>query len=158
MRTLLDSFSKGEIVCYNQNKPLFVFLDASKNGLGFVLAHDIHQKEIVLLGSRVLSSAESNYSNIEREALDVIEAVKYFHKFIAGENSLFVQIIDLYNLFSTIVLFLIAFRLVYNVGPSHSVLMIMKYIMSVEKPCTQRIHCQEFRRVIVNHLFLLSIY
>ena len=84
MRTLLDSFSKGEIICYDQKTPLFVFSDASKNGLGFVLAHDIHQKEIVWLGSRVLSSAESNYSNIEREALGVIEAVKYFHKkFIA---------------------------------------------------------------------------
>ena len=86
VRTLPDSFSKGEIVCYDQKKPLFVFSDASKNGLGFVLAHDIHQKEIVWLGSRVLSSAESNYSNIEREALGVIEAVKYFHKFIAGRK------------------------------------------------------------------------
>ena len=86
VRTLPDSFSKGEIVCYDQKKPLFVFSDASKNGLGFVLAYDIHQKEIVWLGSRVLSSAESNYSNIEREALGVIEAVKYFHKFIAGRK------------------------------------------------------------------------
>ena len=33
-----------------------------------------------------MSSAESNYSNIEREALGVIEAVKYFHKFIAGRK------------------------------------------------------------------------
>ena len=36
------------------------------------------------LGSRVLSSVESNYSNIEREALAIVEAMKYFHKFIAG--------------------------------------------------------------------------
>ena len=86
VRRLLDSFSEGAITCYDQKKPLFVFSDASKNGLGFVLAHDIHQKEIVWLGSRVLSSAESNYSNIEREALGVIEAVKYFHKFIAGRR------------------------------------------------------------------------
>ena len=48
------------------------------------MAHDIHQKEIVWLGSRVLSSAKSNYSNIECKALGVIEAVKYFHKYNAG--------------------------------------------------------------------------
>ena len=50
VRTLLDSFSKGEIVCYDQKKAIICVSDASKNGLGFVLAHDIHQKEIVWLG------------------------------------------------------------------------------------------------------------
>ena len=44
------------------------------------------QKEIVWLGSRVLTPAETNYSNIERESLGLVEAVKYFHKFIAGRR------------------------------------------------------------------------
>ena len=52
--------------------------DASKEGLRFVLAHDPNQKEVVRLGSRVFTPTESNYSNIEREALGVVEAAKYF--------------------------------------------------------------------------------
>ena len=53
------------------------------------MSHDRDQRRIAWLGSRVLSPAESNYSileyysNIEREALAFIEAVKYFHKFLA---------------------------------------------------------------------------
>jgi len=78
-KMLLAVIPNGEITCYDLNKPLFVTSDASKDGLGFVLSHDLEQKQIVWLGSRVLSQAEANYSNIEREALSVVEAVKYFH-------------------------------------------------------------------------------
>ena len=46
----------------------------------------MEQREIVWLGSRVLTPAEANYSNIEREALALVEAVKYFHKFLAGRK------------------------------------------------------------------------
>ena len=86
VRTLLNRISSGEITCYDQGKPLYVFSDASKDGLGFVLSHDNRQREVVWLASRVLTPAESNNSNIEREALGVIEAVKYFHKFLAGRT------------------------------------------------------------------------
>ena len=60
--------------------------DASTNGLGFVLSHDVEQREVVWLGSRVFQPAEAHYSNIEREALSIVEAVKYFHKFICGRH------------------------------------------------------------------------
>ena len=83
---LLTKISEGSIVCYDSSKPLYVTSDASKDGLGFVLSHDPEQQEIVWTGSRVLSPAESNYSNIEREALSVVEAVKYFHRFLAGRR------------------------------------------------------------------------
>ena len=89
---LLDSISKGSIVCYDINKPLFLTSDASKDGLGYVLSHDRDQKEIVWVGSRVLTAAETNYSNVEREALAIVEATKYFHRFIAGRK--FVLITD----------------------------------------------------------------
>ena len=49
-------------------------------------SHDEEQREILWLGSRVLSPAEANYSNIEGEALALVEAVKFFHKFIAGRS------------------------------------------------------------------------
>ena len=48
--------------------------------------HDRDQKEIVWVGSRVLTAAESNYSNVEREALAIVEATKQFHRFIAGRK------------------------------------------------------------------------
>ena len=43
-------------------------------------------KEIIWTDSRVLTPAESNYSNIEREALALVEAVKYFHRFVVGRH------------------------------------------------------------------------
>ena len=85
-RTLLQTIPSGCICGYDISKPLFVFADASKDGLGFVLSHDMEQREIVWLGSRVLTPAEANYANIEREALALVEAVKYFHKFLAGRK------------------------------------------------------------------------
>ena len=67
-------------------KPLFITSDASMSGLGYVLSHDREQKEVVWIGSRVLSQAERSYANVEREALAIIEAVKFFHHFIAGRR------------------------------------------------------------------------
>ena len=84
IKTLLANIAKGQFICYDQMKPLFVFSDASQNSLGYVLAHDAHQKEVVWLDSRVLTPAEVNYSNVERKALGLIKAVKYFHEFLSG--------------------------------------------------------------------------
>lgn len=85
-KTLLDKIPEGCIVCYDIKKPLFVTSDASAQGLGYVLSHDRDQREIVWIGSRVLRPAEQSYANVEREALAIVEAVKYFHKFIAGRH------------------------------------------------------------------------
>ena len=38
---LIYTISRGCISCYDQTKPLYVFSDASKDGLGYVLAHDV---------------------------------------------------------------------------------------------------------------------
>ena len=82
----LAAISKGSLTCYDILKPLFATSDASKDSLSFVLSHDADQREIVWTGSRVLMSAEANYSNIEREVLTIVEAVKYFHRFLAGRH------------------------------------------------------------------------
>ena len=81
---LLAAISKGLLTCYNISKPLFIMSDAS--GLGFVLSHDADQREIIWMESCVLTMAEANYSNIECEALAIVETVKYFHQFLAGRH------------------------------------------------------------------------
>ena len=86
VRDLLVAISKGSLTCYDISKPLFVMSDASKDGPGFVLSHDADQLEIIWTGSCVLTSAEANYSNIEREALAIVTVVKYFHRFLAGRH------------------------------------------------------------------------
>ena len=83
---LLVAISKGSLTCYDILKLLFVTSDASKEVLGFVLSHDSDQREIVWTGSRVLMPAEANYSNIKCKALAIVEAVKYFHRFLAGRH------------------------------------------------------------------------
>jgi len=77
---------KGIITAYDIRKPLYISCDASQRGIGYVLSHDREQKNVVWLGSRILAKAEMNYSNIEREALAIVEAVKYFHQFIAARK------------------------------------------------------------------------
>ena len=74
MQALLDSIFKGSIVCYDISKPFYLTSNASKYGLDYVLSHDCDQKEIVWVGSRILSASESNYSNVKQEALAIVEA------------------------------------------------------------------------------------
>ena len=76
---LRRTIAQGKLLCYDIRKPLFITADASKDGLGFVLSHDEEQREIVWLGSRVLSLAEANYSIIERKALAVVEFCPQVH-------------------------------------------------------------------------------
>ena len=86
VQALLNIISKGWIVCYDISKLLFLISYASKDGLGYVLSHDHDQKEIIWVGSWVHTAAESNFSNVEWEALAIVEAMKYFHQFIAGQK------------------------------------------------------------------------
>ena len=72
--------------CYDMQQDLFLTTDASKDGLGFVLSHDRDMRKIVKIGSTVLTQAQKNYSNIEREAAAIVEGVKYFHKFLVGRK------------------------------------------------------------------------
>ncbi|PAA64507.1 hypothetical protein BOX15_Mlig000968g3 [Macrostomum lignano] len=76
----------GVITAYDITKPLYLICDASKDGLGYVLAHDPMQRQVVWLGSRVLTPAESNYANIEREALAIVEGTRYFYQYLAGRK------------------------------------------------------------------------
>ena len=65
------------------SKTSVVTVDASKTAIGAVLSQDGHP---VLFVSRKLTSAESNYSNIEREALAAIWACKRLEQFLLGKR------------------------------------------------------------------------
>ena len=69
------------LVHYDSTRPLVLACDASPYGLGAVLSHimdDGHERPVAY-ASRTLTSAEKNYSQLEKEALGVVFAVQKFH-------------------------------------------------------------------------------
>ena len=76
------------LIYFNPKLPLVVACDASKVGLGAVLAHKLPSGEEmpIAYASRTLSNSERNYSQIDKESLAIIFAVKHFHFFIYGKD------------------------------------------------------------------------
>ena len=75
------------LVHFDPNKPIVVSADSSSYGIGSCLAHVIDGKECpVFFASRTLNSAERNYSQIEREALALVYALKKFHFYLYGHS------------------------------------------------------------------------
>jgi len=77
---------------YDPTLSLKVASDASPHGVGAVLAVvDSHGFERpVAYASRTLTSAERNYSQLEREAVGIMFAIKRFHKYIYGRQFILV--------------------------------------------------------------------
>ena len=69
-------------------KPFILETDASKEGLGAVLAQrtDSNQVHPIAYASHTLLAHEQNYSISEREALGVVWAVKHFRHFLYGHK------------------------------------------------------------------------
>lgn len=86
------SWVSGEslLVHFDSTKPLSLTCDASNVGIGCVLSHILEygEERPIMFASRTLSPAEKRYSQIEREALAIIFAVKKFHKFLFGSKFL----------------------------------------------------------------------
>ncbi|XP_039755530.1 uncharacterized protein K02A2.6-like [Pararge aegeria] len=75
------------LVHYDERLPLIVSCDASARGVGAVLSQRGEGGERpVSYASRTLNSAECNYSQIQREALAIIFAVKKFHTYLYGRR------------------------------------------------------------------------
>ena len=72
---------------YNPNKQIYVASDASNSGLGAVILHKENGKlKPIQNVSRTLLPAEMNYSQIEKESLAIIFAIKKYHKYVNGRE------------------------------------------------------------------------
>jgi transposase InsO family protein len=74
------------LVHFDPAKEIIVSCDASPYGIGAVLAHkmDDNSERPIAFTSRSLSAAEKNYSQLEKEALAIIFAVKKFNQYLYG--------------------------------------------------------------------------
>ena len=73
---------------FKPENEIVLVCDASPTGVGAILTQpdDHRQERPVACASRALNTAERNYSQIDREGLALIFAVKEFHKYIAGRH------------------------------------------------------------------------
>lgn len=72
---------------YDPGKPIIIATDASPYGVGAIMSHIVDGVEKpVLFASSSLSPAERNYSQLHREALAIIFALKKFNKYIYGQK------------------------------------------------------------------------
>lgn len=73
---------------YDPLLPVMIAADASSTGIGAVAYHSYPNGSIKAFHhiSRRLAPAERNYSQVEKEGLGIIYAVKKFHKYIFGRR------------------------------------------------------------------------
>lgn len=83
--------SELSLVHYDPKAEIVLDSDASDYGTGAVILHkyDDGNMKAVAHASRSLLPTEKNYSQIEKEALAIIFAVKKFHKFIHGRSFIY---------------------------------------------------------------------
>ena len=74
------------LVHFDPKLPLVVVADSSSYGIGGVLCHLIDEVERpICFVSRTLSTAERNYSQLEKEALAMVFALRKFHYYLWGQ-------------------------------------------------------------------------
>ena len=79
--------SETLLVHYDPTKELVLSCDASQYGIGAVLSqvYDKLEKPVAYV-SRSLSSAEKNYSQLEKEGLAIVFGIKKFHNYLFGRR------------------------------------------------------------------------
>ncbi|XP_026546854.1 uncharacterized protein K02A2.6-like, partial [Notechis scutatus] len=80
--------SDAVLIQYSETLPLAVTCDASPFGVGAILSHTLPDgKEApIAFFSRTLSKPERNYSQLDKEALAIVAAVKKFHEYLYGRT------------------------------------------------------------------------
>ena len=84
--SLLNS---SALVHFDTQLPITIISDSSAYGVGAVLCHSVSgQERPVTFASRTLNKAERNYSQLEKEALAIVFALKKFHNYVWGQPSI----------------------------------------------------------------------
>ena len=84
-----DSLTASEVLThFNPSLPIQLACDASPYGVGAVISHVLPngQDKPIAFASRTLNKAESNYAQLEREALSIIFGVRKFHQYLYGRK------------------------------------------------------------------------
>ncbi|PAA64530.1 hypothetical protein BOX15_Mlig015521g3 [Macrostomum lignano] len=84
LENLKASISRdAQLTAYDPDRPVELEVDASQKALGGILSQEGRP---VLYISKILSKAERNYSQIEREALAIVWGVRRCHRFLCGRK------------------------------------------------------------------------
>ncbi|XP_026530779.1 uncharacterized protein K02A2.6-like, partial [Notechis scutatus] len=80
--------SDAVLIQYNETLPLTVTCDASPFGVGAILSHVLPNgtEAPIAFFSRTLSKTERNYSQLDKEALAIVSAIKRFHEYVYGRS------------------------------------------------------------------------
>lgn len=72
---------------YDPHKPLILQADASWYGLGAILSQRIDSVDCpIAFASKLLNKAQESYSQIEKEALDIIYGFTKFYPYLYGRK------------------------------------------------------------------------
>ena len=86
--TLKQTLISAPIPVYpNFSLPFELQVDASNTAIGTVLAQKQNNREVVIAcASRTVNRSECSYSATEREALAVVEGIRYFQHYLYGRH------------------------------------------------------------------------